>query len=193
IKDKKFDEIIQTAYSKVQSSSTSTSDELQNRLIELTKENKRLLDEVIPAKETEAKETIKSFKKESAIKSFLTAKNLIVSSEVVFPAVTDYLNRNYNVDLDDSGSFVVKTKNGLNPISEDGTKTLSFDEIMDKHLVSLNVMKQSNGDLKANNVPGLTQKTPKVEKVENVTYNLPGLQIAQENAERMKNLRTFGQ
>jgi len=192
IKDKKFDDIITTAYNKVQTSSSSTSDELQNRLIELTKENKRLMEEVIPAKENEAKETIKSFKKESAIKSFLTSKNLIVSSDVVFPAVTDYLNKQYNVDLDDAGSFVVKTKTGLNPISEDGTKTLSFDEIMDKYLVSLNVLKQSNGDVKAPNQP-VTQKMSKVEKVENQVFHLPGLQVAQENAERMKNLRTFGQ
>lgn len=193
IKDKKLDDIIQTAYSKIQSTSATTSDELQNKLIELTKENKRLLDEVIPAKENEAKETIKTFRRESALKSHLASKSLIVSPEVVYPAIQDYLNKQFNVDLDDAGQFVVKTKTGLNPISEDGTKTLSFDEIIDKHLTSLNVLKQSNGDVKT--LPGpVTQKTAKVEKVENnQVFHLPGLQVAKENAERMKSIRTFGQ
>ena len=193
IKDKKLDDIISTAYSKIQSTSATTSDELQNKLMELTRENKRLMDEVIPAKESEAKEVIKSFKRENAIRTHLSAKNLIVSPEVVYPAVQDYLNKQYNVDLDDAGQFVVKTKNGLNPISDDGTKTLSFDEIVDKHLTSLNVLKQSNGDVKTPSGP-ITQKTAKVDKVENSqVFNLPGLKVAQENAERMKGIRTFGQ
>lgn len=193
LKDKKIDDIITTAYTKVQSTSANTSDELQNRLIELTKENKRLLEEVIPAKENEAKETIKSFRKESALKTHLSSKSLIVSPDVVYPAITDYLSKQYNVDIDDAGQFVVKTKTGLNPISEDGTKTLSFDEIIDKQLTALNVLKQSNGDVKSP-VGHVTQKTAKVEKVENSqVFHLPGLQVAQENAERMKNLRTFGQ
>lgn len=193
VKEKKIDDIIQTAYTKVQTSSASTSDELQNRLIELTKENKRLLDEVIPAKENEAKETIKSFRKESALKSHLAGKSLIVNPDVVYPAVQDYLNKQFNIDLDDAGSFVVKTKNGLNPISEDGTKTLTFDEIIDKHLNTLNVLKQSNGDVKNVQSQSITQKTARVEKVENQVFHLPGMQMAQENAERMKSIRTFGQ
>jgi len=145
IKEKKFDEILQIALDKVKSSGSTTSDELQNKIIELTKENKRLNEEIIPAKENEAKEQIKSFKKESSIRSILGSKNLIVSPEVVFPAVQNYISKSFNVDVSDDGSLIVKTKDGLNPLNEDGTKVLSFDEILDNQLKSLNVLKQSNG------------------------------------------------
>ena len=191
VKDKKFDDIIQAAYEKAKSLSHPAPDELQNKIMELSKENKRLTEEIIPAKEQEAKEAIKNYKKTNALRSALTAKPLIVSSDVVFPALTDYLHKNYNVDLDEQDNLVIKTKNGLNPLSDDGTKMVSFDEVVEKHLDSLGVLKKSNGNPSAP-IPGM--KASKLEKAgDDVKYHLPGMRTAQENAERMKNLRTFGQ
>ena len=146
VKDKKFDDIINVAFEKSTRATNTGAEELQNRLIELTNENKRLVDEIIPAKENEAKAAIKSFKRESIINSMIAKKSLIVSSDVVIPAVNNYLNQNFNVDVDDSGELIVKTKNNLNPLNLDGTKIVTFDEILDGHLASLGVVKQSNGN-----------------------------------------------
>jgi hypothetical protein len=192
LKDKKFDEIISTAYEKAKSTSAEGASELQNKLIELTKENKRLIEEVIPSKEAEATNTIKSFKKDSALRSAISRKSLIVSPEVVLPAVQSFLSSQYEIDVTDSGELEVKTKNGLKPLNSDGTKALTFEEILDNHLTSLNVVKQSNG------TPG--SGTPKPAPAPAATgspaseqkFNLPGLQKAQANAEQLQTMKTFG-
>jgi len=191
IKDKKFDEILTVAFDKVKSTSNSTSDELQQRLIELTKENKRLTDEIIPAKENEAKEFIKSYKKELNLKGLLGSKPLTVKPEIAYLAINDYLSNNYNVDIDDNNHFVLKTKNGLNPLNEDGTKVITFEEIIDKKLMDDGLLKQSNGDQNKGSLP--TKKTVIEKSGEEQKFYLPGLKVAAENAERMKNIRTFGQ
>lgn len=191
VKEKKFDEILQTALEKTKSSGSTTNDELQNKIIELTRENKRLTDEIIPAKESEAKEQIKSFKKESTIRSILGAKQLIVSPEVVFPAIQNHINKAFNVDINDDGSLIVKTKDGLNPLNEDGTKVLSFDEILDNQLKTLNVLKQSNGTPDPKPLERKNTFTP--DSTKETKFNLPGLDLAKQNAEQMKNIRTFGQ
>lgn len=196
IKDKKFDEIIAFASEKTKSVGSSTSDELQKRLVELANENKRLLEEVIPSKENEAKETIKNFRKDTTLRSILASKSLIVNPEVVIPAIQSHLNSNYAIDLGDDGSFVVKTKNGLNPLSEDGTKVVGFEEILDSQLKTLGVLKQSNagGSSGSSGSSGGERKSlfAKTEG-DSPKFNLPGLKVAEANAENMKNIRTFGQ
>jgi len=191
IKDKKFDEIISTAFEKTKMNASGTSEELQNRIIALTNENKKLIDEVIPAKENEAREIIKSFKKDSALRTILNSRQLIVKPEVVLPAIQTRFAEKYNVDIDEQNQIIVKTKDGLNPLSKDGSKTLSFDEILDSFLGvdDLNVVKQSNGGEQKQ--PMFAKKTfdGSTAKPE---FNLPGMKKAQENAEQMKNIRTFG-
>lgn len=195
LKDKKFDEIISTAYEKAKATSAEGAGELQNKLIELTKENKRLIEEVIPSKEAEATNTIKSFKKDSALRSALSKKSLIVSPEVVLPAVQTFLSSQFEIDVTDSGDLDIKTKNGLKPLNSDGTKALTFEEILDNHLTSLNVVKQSNGGATGSGTPkpaatpaaganGGTGNEPK--------FNLPGLQKAQANADQLQAMKTFG-
>lgn len=192
VKDKKFDEIISAAFEKIKASGNGTSDELQSKIIELSRENKRLLEEVIPAKENEAKEQFKAYKKEALMKGYLANKNLIVKPELAYLSIQDYLTKNYNVDLDDNNQFVLKTKNGLAPLNGDGTKTMTFDEIVDKKLMDENLVRQSNGSPdKANTT---AKKTSVIDNSgSEQVFHLPGLKIAEENAERMKNIRTFGQ
>lgn len=194
VKDKKFDDIINVAFEKSSKATNTGAEELQNRLIELTNENKRLVDEIIPAKENEAKAAIKTFKRESIINSMIAKKSLIVSSDVVIPAVNNYLNQNFNVDVDDSGELVVKTKNNLNPLNSDGTKIVTFDEILDGHLASLGVVKQSNGNPN-NTTPTktTTTSTQSTNGGDKPAFNLVGLKKAQENAESLKSMKTFGQ
>lgn len=190
VKDKKFEEIVDVAFEKSSKTSTTGAEELQQKLIELTNENKRLIEEVIPAKESEANSAIKTFKRESILSSIMSKKNLIVSPEVVIPAVKSYLDANFNLDFDDqTNSIVVKTKQNLNPLNVDGTKILNFEEILDGHLQTLNVIKQSNGSptpTKTNGTPTPTpiNDTPK--------FKLVGLQKAEQNAESLKTMKVFG-
>lgn len=208
IKDKKFDEIIVIAKEKADKAGSATGEELQSRMIELTKENKRLLEEVIPEKENQAKETIKIFHRENKIRSFVGSKSLIVAPEVVLPAVQSFLSQNYNLELDDKGEITIKTKNGLNPLNADGTKVLTFDEIVDGHLNSLKVIKQSNGGSGNNGSGGSGDGNKKkgldafLENAGNKNNNgggggegyvPPGLQKAQQNVESLKQMKEFGQ
>lgn len=192
VKDKKFDEIIAAAYEKSKSTYAASSDEVQQKMIELARENKRLMEEVIPAKEREAYESIKGYKKETVMKSMLAnKKDLLVKPEIAYLTIQDYLTKNFEVDIDDSNKFVLKTKNGLNPLNEDGTKTMSFEDIVEKKLMDEGLIRQSNGD--GSNSSG-NRKMSTLNKVQDEPkFNLPGLKKAQENVEQMKNLRTFGQ
>jgi hypothetical protein len=193
IKDKKFDEIIGVAYDKTSKSIGAGAEELQTRLIELTNENKRLVDEIIPAKENEAKQAIKTFKRESFIQSAIAKRSLIISADVVKPAVQSYLDTNFNVDVDDNGEIIVKTKNNLNPLNNDGTKIVSFDEILDGHLSSLGVIKQSNGG-QTPPTPGGNQTPPPSAPngADAPKYQLAGMAKAQANAASLQNMKVFG-
>lgn len=192
IKDKKFDEIIATAYEKSKTSIASTTEEIQQKMMELSRENKRLLEEVIPSKEAESQAFVKQFKKENAIKSMLAnKKDLLVKPDIAYLSIQDYLNKFYDLEIDDANKFVLKTKSGLNPLNDDQTKVLSFDEIVDKKLQEDGLIRQSNGDATPSTK---TVKTSVVNKQEgDQQFYPPALKTAQENAERMKNLRTFGQ
>lgn len=191
IRDKKFDEIITIAHEKATKSSVEGADALQQKVIDLTNENKRLVDEIIPAKESEAKNAIKQFKRESIINGIIAKKSLIVAPDVVLPAVNNYLNSNFNLDVDDSGQLVVKTKNNLNPLNADGTKIITFDEILDSHLATLGVVKQSNGSPNPN--PGANPKpNPNPSPEPNSKFNLVGLKKAEQNAESLKSMKVFG-
>jgi ribosomal protein S19 len=192
VKDKKFDDIISVAFDKMNKTAGAGAEELQKRLIELTNENKRLVDEIIPAKENEAKQAIKTFKRESFIQSAIAKRSLIVSPEVVKPAVQTYLENNFNVDVDDNGELIVKTKNNLNPLNNDGTKIVTFDEILDGHLTTLGVIKQSNGNPTPPKPGSPTPPTPPTPGAEAPKYQLAGMAKAQANAASLQNMKVFG-
>lgn len=186
VKDKKFDEIINLAFEKMRNTPSQGAEELQNKLIELTKENKRLLEEVIPAKENESANAIKQYKKANILRSTLSKRDLIVKPDAILPAVESFLSSKYDYEVLDSGEIEVKTKNGLKPLNQDGTKSLTFDELIDSHLSELQVIKQSNaGAAPAQAKPNaVTNESPK--------FNLPHLEKAQANAERLASMKTFG-
>lgn len=195
VKDKKFDEIISIAFEKTKSSVSGTTEELQNRLVAATAENKRLLEEVIPAKENEAKSVISSFKKDAAIRSFLLGKAplLTTTPEVLLPAINLNLATKYNIDVDQEGKIVVKTKANLDPLSKDGTKVIGFDDILNDHIVELGVLKQSNAGAGGQGGAGKPGSQERKEfKNEEPKFNLPGLKAASDNIEAMKNMKTFG-
>jgi hypothetical protein len=194
VKDKKFDDIISVAFEKMNKTAGAGAEELQKRLIELTNENKRLVDEIIPQKENEAKQAIKTFKRESFIQSAIAKRSLIISPEVVKPAVQTYLDSNFNIDVDDNGEIIVKTKNNLNPLNNDGTKIVTFDEILDGHLTTLGVIKQSNGGQQTppKQTNGAPQTPPSGNGAEPPKYQLAGMAKAQANAASLQTMKVFG-
>ena len=99
IKDKKFDEIVVVAFEKMKNIPPQGAEELQNKLMELTKENKRLLEEVIPAKESESANAIKQYKKSNILRSTLAKRDLIVKADAILPAVESFLSSKYDLSL----------------------------------------------------------------------------------------------
>jgi hypothetical protein len=187
VKDKRFDEIINIAFDKMRNTPSEGAEELQNRLIEITKENKRLLEEVIPAKENESQFAIKQFKKSNVLRSTLAKRDLIVKADAILPALESFLSSKYDYDVLDNGEIEVKTKNGLKPLNQDGTKSITFDELIDSHLSELQVIKQSNAGTAAPQ-----GQAPKAAIPEATKFNPPHLQKAQANAESLAKMKVFG-
>ena len=121
------------------------------------------------------------------MRSTLAKRDLIVKPEAILPAIESFLSSKYDYDVLDSGEIEVKTKNGLKPLNQDGTKSITFDELIDSHLSELQVVKQSNAGTAAPQQPSakaVTAETPK--------FNLPHLQKAQANAESLAAMKVFG-
>ena len=120
------------------------------------------------------------------MRSTLAKRDLIVKADAILPAVESFLSSKYDYEVLDSGEIDVKTKNGLKPLNQDGTKSLTFDELIDSHLSELQVIKQSN----AGAAPAASK--PNVTNVDAPKYNIPHLQKAQANAEKLSSMKTFG-
>lgn len=190
---KKFDEIVNLAYEKAAAMNQSTGDEWQTKYMELSKEHKKIVEEVLPAKEQEKSEFIKSFQINSLQMAKLAAKKLAVSQKLAIAGIQDTLKEmKIKLELNEDGDQIIpKTKDGLNVLAKDGTKVISYDELLDDILGSdhLNIIQQSNGS-PDNNQPMRGVQFQKGS--DNTKFNLPGMSAARENAERMKNIRTFG-
>lgn len=190
---KKFDEIVNLAYEKATSAVQSTGDEWQTKYMELSKEHKKLVEEVIPAKEAEKSEFVKAFQINTLQMTKLAAKKLAVSQKLAVAGIQDTLKEmKIKLELNDDGDQIVpKTKDGLNVLSKDGTRVLNYDELLDDILGpnNLNIMQQSNGNQNA----GQPLKGVEFEKkVDSTKFNLPGMAAARENAEKLKGMREFG-
>lgn len=194
VRDKKFEEILETAFQKIQADSGSSSEELQNKILELNKAVKQYEEEILPAERNKSKEEIATFRRDLAIRDVLSKKSLIVGTEVILPALNKTLNE-YNIHVNESNEIEVKTKEGLKPLSKDGTKTLTFNEIVDRQLNEMNVIKQSNGNPNGTTPQTSAQTNGNQNSNGNVepTYKLPGMKTATQNANSLKEMKTFGQ
>jgi len=189
MRDKKFEEILDVASEKVRKEAGSTSEELQEKILQLNKAVKQYEDEILPAERSKAQNEIKRFRRDLALRDVLSSKNLIVGSEVILPALNKHLNE-YVIDLEDStNQLTIKTKDGLKPLNSDGTKALSFEEIIDGQLKSMNVVKQSNGDP---GQPGSPKPTPAPDPSPQAKFNLRGMEKATKNATDLAEMRRHG-
>jgi hypothetical protein len=192
IKDKKFDEIIETAFEKSKATSNETGEELQNKILELNNKVKQYEEEIIPSERNKATEQINSFRRDLALRESLSKRQLIVGQEVAIPVIDSFLNQNYSVSVNEKGALEVKTKDGLNPLNSDGTKVLSFEEIIDNQLNTLQLIKQSNGG--PGSVPPVTtgKNTPSG-STDQPKFNLPGMKQAEKNASELEKIKRFGE
>lgn len=189
---KKFDEIVQLAFEKASSAVQSTGDEWQTKYMELSKEHKKLVEEVIPAKEAEKSEFVKAFQINNLQMAKLAAKKLAVSQKLAVAGIQDTLKEmKVKLELSEDGDQIVpKTKDGLNVLSKDGTRVLNYDELLDDILGpnGLNIVQQSNGTPNGQQLKGVEFE----KKTDSSKFNLPGLAAARENAEKLKGMREFG-
>ncbi len=201
VRDKKFDEILDVAKEKVQASAGSTNEELQTKIVELNNKVKNYEEEVLPAERKKATDLISNFRKESSLSAALAkrANTLIVLPEAILPAINNKLQAEYNVTVNDSGELEVKTKDGLNPLNKEGTKQITFDEIIDGYLSDLKVVKQSNGNPNGSgsgngsgNGSGSGSGNGGNDDDGKPKFNLRGLNKAQQNAENLKEMKVFG-
>ena len=102
----------------------------------------------------------------------------------------------YQVNVNEKNEIEIKTKDGLKPLSEDGTKTLTFEEIIDNQLNSMKVVRQSNAEPGSDKIVKENNKITEDESSESSgsqrTYALPGLKAAAQNAQSLKEMKTFG-
>tara|TARA_Y100000361_G_C11162000_1_gene348088 strand:+ start:20942 stop:21787 length:846 start_codon:yes stop_codon:yes gene_type:complete len=197
IRDKKFNEILETAFNKLKVEFGSSSEELQNKVLELNNQVKRYEEEILPEERSKAKSEIQKFRRDLAVRDILAKKDLIVGTEVIFPALNSILS-GYDVTIDEANKLDIKTKDGLKPLSKDGTKTLSFEDIIENKLNELNVIKKSNGSASAEELNGKVHKKEPSLNSESVStgsqtnYHLPGMKKAIQAAESLKEMKTFG-
>lgn len=147
IKDKKIDEIIVLAKTKVTTNNDKTNDDLQKEILKLTNEKKKLEEEDIPKLKNE---TV-LFKKNFDLKNLISKKvptgddKLRLPYETVLKLVNSDLFELYDLDLDDKGEPVLKVKGSdLKPKSKDGTKFLTLDEAIGSVLETHQALKKSN-------------------------------------------------
>ena len=190
---KKFEDIVNMAYQKATSAVQTTGDEWQSKYMELSKEHKKIVEEILPAKEAEKNDFIKTYQLNTLQLSKLAGKKLAVNQKLAVAGIQDTLKElKIKLELSEDGDQIIpKTKDGLNVLAKDGTRVLNYDELLDQILGPdhLNIVQQSNGN-QSNTQP---LKGVSFEKSsDNAKFNLPGLSAAKENAEKMKNMRTFG-
>ena len=193
MKDKKFEEILDAAKTKITASAGSTSEELQNKILELNNQVKEYEDTILPAERNKSKETITKFKRDLAVQKVLSSRQLIVGNEVILPALNNALN-DFVVNVNEKNEIEVTTKDGLKPLSSDGTKQLSFEDIIDNQLTTMNVVKKSNGG--GDNPPPTgggdnPPPAPPTGGEGDSKYNLPGMAKATSNAEKLSDIRDF--
>lgn len=194
IRDKKFDEILETAFLKVQKESGTSSEELQQKVLDLNKALKQYEEEILPAERQKSKNEIKQFRRDLAVRDILANKSLIVGSEVILPALNKTLN-GFEIEINDSNEIEIKTKDGLKPLSKDGTKTLSFNDIIERELNEMNVIRQSNGSPETKTTAttnGSSNGSSSVNEDQSPKYNLAGLKRANKTANELKEMKTFG-
>lgn len=189
VKDKKLDEIVDLAVTKLKVPPAGN-DDLQKELLAANAKIKKLEEEDLPGAQKAADEKITGFQKTTALLRSLgtRAEKMLVGPDVVLPGIAAKFERLYNMKIDESGNVEVLTKDGTKPMNSDKTKVLGFEDLIDAELDFMKVLKQSNGGDPDKKKTGATiENDPDKPK-----FVLPGMKKAQQNAEDLKKMKTLG-
>ena len=151
VKDKKWDEIVLLSKSKNSVEGDKTSVELQQKILTLENENKRLNEEEIPKIKSESTNYIKKFETEKKFSSAIPLKDkdgkdlLRLPFETVQKLLKMDLEEKHDVSVDDKGAWVIKDK-GTEFLSKsaDGTKFLTMEEFVNSGLEKHGAVIKSN-------------------------------------------------
>jgi hypothetical protein len=174
VEGKKMDEILDMAKDEMSKNKDKTASELQKQIQELSNERKRLLEEEIPAARNEGMEKLKQIQLDTKLKGMLSENELIVKPDLVLPSLVKELEGNYNIDLTEKGEIEITTKDGLKPMSEDKTKVMTPQEIIQTKLEDYEVLKKSNGKAEPKPDEGETPpdvSTPETQKKFAASHN----------------------
>jgi hypothetical protein len=188
IKDKKYDEIISLAKEKASSKTDRTATELQDQILLLTNENKRLLEEEIPKIKNETTLHKKKFDINQALmkKIPMGDDKLRIPFETASKLALSDLNEFYDIDMDENGSVVLLEKGKeLKAKSKDGTKFLTADEVINERLEFHKALVKSNSGGASTGNTSTGSATVVVEGAKS-TVVTPALSKAEQHAATMK-------
>lgn len=147
MKDKKFDEILVIAKSKV-STGDKTTVELQQHLLEAENEVKRLNEVEIPKIKSETESHKKNFDKANKLKSLIPSdpEKLRLPFETAERLIRLDIEEQYDTDINDKGEWVIKQKGtDLLAKTQDGSKFITMDELVTSRLEHHKAIVKSNG------------------------------------------------
>lgn len=190
MEDKKYEEILEIAKSKGSAKPADTSEEMERLQAELLTANNRVKefeDVILPEAKAAAQNEINSYFKSNKIKDLVSSHSLIIDANAILPAVLSDLDANYNITLGDDKSLVVKTKDGTDPLNADKTAKVTLEQIIQSKLEAFNAIKKSNAGEPAGSTGSAPSAAPTTEPKNE--FNLKGLDKAQANLDRAKNMR----
>lgn len=189
IKDKKFDEIIAIAKTKIGTGDKDTV-KLQADLLEMENKYKELQDVEIPKIRAEVDQKKKAIDLDIKFRGAIPQKDETGADKLRMPFDTVHkllsLDRDelYDVSTDDKGEWVIKQKGtDLLAKSADGTKFLTMDEFVNGRLEHHKALVKSNGGNGGGDDP--TKKKPIIEGQE-VVVKTPAMLKAEKNLETLK-------
>lgn len=181
IKGKTTDELIEIA--KTKTTSKPEIEKLEKDLMETRNKVKEYEEIVIPQKEKEKDIFVSEFTKGQKLKEKIFAMPIRddIDKSFILPAIESYLHSEYDIKMTDKGLDVFVKGSELRPVSKDGTKPLTLDEILEGRLREGKLWKESNGGTP----PPPNPNNPNPPNKGNQNKN-PYLQNAQRNLEEMK-------
>lgn len=147
VKDKSVEEIITLAKQEATKGYDKTTQDLQAEITAANTKLKEYEEVTIPGVRAEIDKHKKGFNIEQKLTKFLVEQKLRVPMDAAFPAIQNFLNSNYDVDIDDKGEIQVLVKGTkLAPTKADKTGLLTINDIVTEQLDKFQFIEKSKGD-----------------------------------------------
>lgn len=146
IKDKSVEEIIALAKTEATKGYDKTTQDMQSEIFAANAKLKEYEENIIPTIKSEVDKHKKTFTMQQKLTKMLAEQKLRVPMDVAFPAVENFLNSQFDLDIDDKGEVQIFTKGTkLSPQKADKTGLLSINDIVSEQLNKYQLVEKSNG------------------------------------------------